>query len=185
MPGIFDIFNIYVLVEAVWLVLPVYAANGLVPLIRGKRRLDGGRRFFDGRPILGPGKTIEGFAAGGLFGALIGLVEQIAFPYLPWHVSEVALTIVPMSAGLGLVLGIGAMLGDSAGSFLKRRLGLGRGRPAPVLDQLDFIFGALLTAALFVPMRIEWFIMLAVITPLIHLSACWIGYLLRVKKEPW
>ena len=182
---LWDIFNIYILVEAIWLAIPIYAANGLVPLIRGRRRLDFRRNFTDGRPILGPGKTIEGFVAGCVFGALIALVEQLAFPYLPWHLSEVPLTIIAMSPALGFLLGFGAMAGDSVGSFIKRRLNIRRGRPAPLLDQLDFIIGALLISSLVITVKFEWFVMLIVLTPIIHWVACAIGYLLKVKKEPW
>lgn len=180
-----DIFNIYILVEAVWLILPIYAANGLVPLVKGKRPVDFGKRFIDGRRILGPGKTIEGFVAGCIIGAVIALVELLAFPYLPWGLSEVPLRIVEMSAALGFLLGFGAMLGDSCGSFIKRRFSMPRGRPVPLLDQLDFLIGALLVSSLIITVKLEWFIILLVLTPLIHWIACVLGYLLRVKKEPW
>ncbi len=180
-----DIFNIYVLVEAVWLVLPIYAANGLVPLIRGRRPLDFGRTMRDGSRVLGPGKTMEGFLAGCFFGMLIAIVEQLAFPYLPWSLSEVPLTIIAMSPALGLLLGFGAMTGDSVGSFIKRRLKLKRGRPAPLLDQLDFLLGSLLIAPLVINVKLEWFVILIVMTPVIHFAASAIGYLLKVKKEPW
>jgi CDP-2,3-bis-(O-geranylgeranyl)-sn-glycerol synthase len=180
-----DIFNIYVLVEAVWLVLPIYAANGLVPLIKGSMPLDLGKTLRDGGRVLGPGKTIEGFLAGCFFGALIAFVEQLAFPHLPWSLSEVPLTIIAMSPALGLLLGFGAMTGDSVGSFIKRRLGLKRGRPAPLLDQLDFLVGSLLISSLVITVKIEWFILLLVLTPIFHWTASAIGYLLKVKKEPW
>ena len=180
-----EIFNIYRLVEAFWLVIPIYAANGLVPLIKGKRPLDFGRKFFDRRPLLGPGKTIEGFAAGCLIGAIIAVVEQIALPYLPWSWSAVPLEIVPMSVGLGLLLGFGAMLGDSAGSFIKRRLKMKRGQAAPLLDQLDFLLGALAVSSFFIALRLEWVVILVILTPIIHLFANIIGYFLKVKKEPW
>lgn len=180
-----DIFSIYTLVEALWLVIPVYAANGLVPLVRGKRPLDFNKKFIDGRPILGPGKTIEGFITGCLVGLLIALVHQLAFPYLPWHLSDRPLTIVPMTPFLGLVLGFGAMLGDSIGSFIKRRLNLKRGQKAPILDQEDFLVTAFLIASLVVVVKIEWLILLAILTPLFHWTANMIAYRLKVKKEPW
>jgi CDP-2,3-bis-(O-geranylgeranyl)-sn-glycerol synthase len=182
---IFTVFTIYVLVESVWLVLPAYASNGLVPLFKGKRRLDFGKKFFDGEPILGPGKTIEGLILGSIIGAIIGLVEMVAFQYLPWTLSDVPLTLVRMSPLLGFLLGFGAMAGDSAGSFIKRRLKLKRGEPAPLLDQLDFLLGAFAFALLVTPLKIEWVILLVVLTPVIHFIACVIGYLLKVKKEPW
>jgi CDP-2,3-bis-(O-geranylgeranyl)-sn-glycerol synthase len=184
-PGIFEIFSIYVLVEAVWLILPAYAANGLVPLFKGKKRLDFGRKFFDGRPILGSGKTIEGLVFGSLIGILIATIEMLAFPYLPWELSDRPLTIVLMTPLLGFLLGFGAMAGDSTGSFVKRRLKLRRGQKAPLLDQLDFLFGAFLFASLISAIRIEWVIIMAVLTPIFHFIACVIAYLLKIKKEPW
>ena len=90
-----------------------------------------------------------------------------------------------MGPVLGFVLGMGAMLGDAAASFAKRRLGIGRGRPAPVLDQDDFVVGALLAASLIVSTRPEWWVILLVLTPLFHLAANVIGFLLGVKKQPW
>ena len=180
-----DPFSIYVLVEAVWLILPAYAANGLAPLFKGGGLVDFGRNFIDGRPLFGKGKTFGGLFGGMLAGALIGLVEMLAFPYLPWGLSDRALQILPMGPALGLALGAGAMLGDLGGAFAKRRLGMARGRPAPILDQDDFIIGSLLAASLLVAIRPEWWILLLVMTPAIHFAACVIGYLLGVKKEPW
>lgn len=182
---IFSVFTIYVLVEATWLVLPAYASNGLVPLFKGKRRLDCGKKCWDGEPILGPGKTVEGLVLGSIIGAIIGLVEMLAFPYLPWTLSDVPLTLVRMSPLLGFLLGFGAMAGDSAGSFIKRRLKLKRGQPAPLLDQLDFLFGAFFLALLVTPLKLEWVVLMAILTPVFHFAACVIGYLLKVKKEPW
>ena len=182
---VFPIFNIYILVEAVWLVLPAYAANGLVPIFKGRRRLDFGRDFSDGRPILGSGKTIEGFITGCVVGAIIAVVEMLAFPYLPWGLSDIPLTIVPMSPLLGFLLGLGAMSGDSAGSFVKRRLNMKRGQPAPLLDQLDFLLGAFLFSLLLITLKIDWVVLMLVLTPVFHWLACAIGYLLKIKKEPW
>ena len=187
---VFEIFNVYILVEAIWLVLPAYAANGLVPILarcRKKKlhRLDFGRKFIDGKDIFGPGKSIEGLLFGSIVGIIIAMVEYLAFPYLPWSLSEIPLTIVPMSAGLGFLLGFGSLAGDSVGSFIKRRLNLKRGQKAPLLDQLDFLIGALAFSALIIQLKPEWIILLVVLTPILHFTACCIGYLLKVKKEPW
>ena len=181
------VFDIYTLVEAIWLILPAYAANGLTPLVGLRKNLhpvDGGRKLW-GQPLLGPGKTWEGLIFGTLVGGLIGLVELLAYPYLPFGISPIPLNIVPMSLALGLLLGFGAMFGDVAGSFIKRRLKIGRGRPAPLLDQEDFLAGALAFSLLMVSLQIGWVILLAVITPVIHITANVIGYVLKVKKQPW
>lgn len=181
---IYDAFTIYVLVEAVWLVLPAYAANGLAPLARGKRMVDGGRKLW-GQPIFGTGKTWEGLLLGTCMGGVIGLVQQLAYPYLPWSASPVLLQLAPMTWLLGLFLGLGAMLGDMAGAFVKRRLQMPRGQSAPIMDQLDFIAGSLVLASLLAPIRLEWVILLAVMTPFLHLTANIIAYMVKLKKEPW
>jgi len=180
------IFDIYTLVEAIWFILPAYAGNGLVSLLKGRGHvIDGGKYFIDKKPLFGPGKTWEGLILGGLIAGLIGLIEHFSYPYLPWELSPVPLTIIPMSFFLGFVLGIGAMFGDLIGAFFKRRLGLKRGEPAILLDQIDFLIFAFIFASFFVKLKTEWFILLLVITPLIHWFACFIGYLLKLKREPW
>jgi len=181
------VFDIYTLVEAIWLILPAYAANGLTPLIglcKNLHPIDGGRKLW-GQPLFGEGKTWEGLIFGTLIGGLIGMVEMLAYPYLPFGISPEPLNIVPMSLLLGLVLGLGAMLGDLGGSFIKRRLRIARGRPAPILDQEDFLVGALLFSLLLVSLEWDWVVLLAVITPVIHVTANILGYLLKVKKQPW
>jgi CDP-2,3-bis-(O-geranylgeranyl)-sn-glycerol synthase len=181
------VFTIFNLVEAFWLLLPAYAANGLIPLVGLKRNLhpiDGGRMLGKSR-LFGDGKTWEGFFLGLVIAVIIATVEMLAFPYLPWELSVVPLMIVPMSPIIGLVIGLGAILGDLAGSFIKRRLNRPRGSPLPLLDQLDFLLGAFLFAAIIVPVKLEWVLLMMVITPVIHLTANLIGFRLRVKKTPW
>lgn len=181
-------FDIYTLVEALWLIIPAYAANGLVPVVRkfGKTHpIDGGRKFIDNRPLLGPGKSWEGLILACVVGALIGTFLMFVQPLLPWDLSPVQLDIVPMSPVLGLLLGLGAMIFDSIGSFIKRRLKLKRGQIAPLLDQEDFLIGSLLFASLLVSIKLDWWIWLLVITPIIHLPASVVAYWLKVKREPW
>ena len=79
--------------------------------------LDGGRTFVDGRPWLGPSKTIRG-----IFLALL--------------VTPVAALILGLEATTGLLIGFGAMLGDISSSFLKRRFGLPSSSRAIGLDQI-------------------------------------------------
>lgn len=184
------VFDIFTLVEGLWIILPAYAANGLAPLVKllPRHPIDGGRSW-RGRPIFGEGKSWEGLLLGAAAGMLVALVEQAAFPFLPWPLSEeihgVALNIVPMTAGLGLLLGLGAMLGDLLASFAKRRAGLPRGAPVPLLDQDDFVVGAFAFASLLIGVELGWVILYLIITPLIHLLASHIGYRLHLKREPF
>ncbi|MDN5358827.1 MAG: CDP-2,3-bis-(O-geranylgeranyl)-sn-glycerol synthase [Candidatus Diapherotrites archaeon] len=151
-------------------VIPAYIANSAATFskyVPWKRHpVDFGLVLGDGRRLLGDGKTFEGLFIGVLLGTAAGYIVFTPFglPYNPFLIS------------------LGALLGDMVGSFAKRRIGLPRGDPAPVLDQLDFILGALALAGPFTAAETAIIIL---ITPLIHGAANIIGYFIGVKNEPW
>jgi CDP-2,3-bis-(O-geranylgeranyl)-sn-glycerol synthase len=154
-----------IIYDSLYLIFPAYCANSVPVLLGGGPAIDGGRRFFDGKPILGPGKTIRGFLSGIAVGTLIGLIQgQIL---------------------LGFLLSLGALVGDLLESFIKRRLDIASGASFPVADQLDFVFGALLFSlpVFSIPLHIVLTILL--ITPPLHLFTNLLAYLLGFKKEPW
>lgn len=176
--------DIYTFVEAVWLLWPAYGANGLCMLARGKRPIDGGRTF-RGKPVFGSGKTWEGLILGVIVAIAVASFQMFMFPFLPWNLSPVPLDIVAMFPLLGLVIGLGAMVGDLSGSFIKRRIGLERGKPFPLLDQLDFIIGMFVFLSFVISLKFEWVVILLVLTPVLHLVANGIAYLLKIKKVPY
>jgi CDP-2,3-bis-(O-geranylgeranyl)-sn-glycerol synthase len=176
--------DIYTFVEAIWLMWPAYGANGLCMIVRGKRRIDFGRTF-RGKPLFGAGKTWEGLITGIILAITVASFQRLVLPFLPWDLSPVTLDIVAMSPFLGLVIGLGAMTGDLVASFAKRRLGIPRGRPAPLLDQLDFIIGMFVFLSFVIALKWEWVVILLIITPLIHLAANGIAYLIKLKSVPY
>jgi CDP-2,3-bis-(O-geranylgeranyl)-sn-glycerol synthase len=174
-------------VAALWAMLPAYVPNNAAVVAGGGRPIDGGRTL-GGRRILGDGKTWRGTAAGVLAGVTVALALEVVRPAAASLVG-VALPPFPPAAGFGLALG--AMLGDMAASFLKRRLGTERGSPVPGLDQLDFVVGALVVAAILAPV---WFratfdvAALAVVllaTPVLHVVTNVLAYVAGLKDEPW
>jgi CDP-2,3-bis-(O-geranylgeranyl)-sn-glycerol synthase len=165
--------------------LPAYVPNSSAVLFSGKTPVDFGRNFIDGRRIFGPGKTFRGLIGGTLSGIAIGLFLQL--------IRESAQIGVPSFEPIYVVvtLSLGAMLGDLAKSFLKRRLGLDRGSPLPVADQLDFVIGAWVLTYIFFS---DWFVqnftlpiivIVLILSPLLHVAVNLIGYKLGKKKEPW
>jgi len=108
---------------ALKVLLLLLAANGSPVL--GKRLLadrlaipiDGGLKFFDGRPLLGASKTLRGLllsvAATAALAALLGL---------PWQ--------------LGAGFAAASMAGDLLSSFVKRRLNVPSSGQALGLDQI-------------------------------------------------
>ncbi len=79
--------------------------------------LDGGVRFFDRRPLLGPSKTVRGVLA-----AILA--------------SAAGAPLLGLDPRTGAVAGAAAMAGDLCSSFLKRRLALAPSSRALGLDQL-------------------------------------------------
>jgi len=176
---------LFELILGFWIIIPAYAANGFATLARGKRRIDFGKKFLDGRDLLGAGKTWEGLALALVAGTLFGLLEVFLYPTLNPISLEAGFSLQEISILSVFFVALGAMVGDMAGSFVKRRIKIERGQPAPLLDQLDFVFGAFLFASFFVQLTFLSVLIFLIITPFVHLLACFIGYKIGVKKVPW
>ncbi|MEZ3144920.1 CDP-2,3-bis-(O-geranylgeranyl)-sn-glycerol synthase [Halobaculum sp. MBLA0143] len=176
-----------VVAGALWAMLPAYVPNNAAVLAGGGRPIDGGRTLGD-RRLLGDGKTWRGTAAGTLAGVTLA-VGLNAVAGLVGDATGVRLPTFPLVAAFGL--SVGAMVGDVAASFLKRRSGRQRGAAFPGLDQLDFVVGALVCGFLLAP---TWFrvtftlprlAVVAVATPALHVGTNVVAYRLGLKDEPW
>jgi len=158
------------IIEGLKFIFPAYCANAVPVIAGGGRPLDCGRNFFDEKPIFGKNKTFRGFFFGLAIGGAVGLVECILFGY-------------PLL--FSLLSPLGALMGDLAGAFLKRRLGIAPGGLLPVVDQIDFALGAIL---FLLPLAmIYWQLAITVIllTAPIHLFTNFVAYKLKLKKNPW
>ncbi len=141
-----------IIIQALWLILPAYVANGSAVLVGGGLPIDFGRYWKDGKRILGDGKTWRGLLLGSLLGLIAGFSLVVAGKYL----TENNLNFLnldyfegyPLMIPLVVSLSIGALFGDIIESFFKRRIGKERGEDWILFDQLDFIFGALFFAFL-------------------------------------
>jgi CDP-archaeol synthase len=140
------------------LVLLLVIANG-VPVIssvlmrqRFSQPIDANKCFLDGRPILGPAKTIRGVISATLLTAMMA-------------------PLFDLSSAQGSLFALLSMCGDLFSSFIKRRLGIASSRSAPLLDQLPEtvlplwlmhpVLGETLRegcAALFLFVAIDWLI---------------------------
>jgi CDP-2,3-bis-(O-geranylgeranyl)-sn-glycerol synthase len=161
------------IIEALKFIFPAYCANAIPVVTGGGRPIDFGKKFFDGKPVFGQNKTFQGFFSGLAVGTAVGLVESAFSPEYPIL--------------FGFVLSLGALFGDLAGAFIKRRLGIAPGELLPIIDQADFIIGAILFS-FFLPfqfMSIELIIAVLIITPPIHLLTNFAAYKMGLKKHPW
>lgn len=154
-------------------ILPAYAANAAPVLFGGGAALDMGRKF-RGRRIFGSHKTVRGTASGVVAAAALGIAYYIAVPSLSF--------MLPIAA----MMGVGAMLGDLAGSFLKRQAGIKPGASALVMDQYGFfVFAVALSSWLGHIPDLNGLVFLVVATGLLHVGTNRAAHMLRLKKVPW
>jgi CDP-2,3-bis-(O-geranylgeranyl)-sn-glycerol synthase len=187
--------HLEVLVRVLWVLTPVYAANGLATLPRGRGPpMDFHRNWPDGRRLLGPSKTWSGFIFGTLVAVPIVLLEAWLILLAP-----PSLQLVPPYAAtvwaavpVAFLLCGGAMTGDAVGSFVKRRLGWESGARVFGLDQLPFVLfpiglGLWVYPSVFVPtfFSVEGLLWVLLLTLGLHTLFNWLGFRIGTKTVPW
>ena len=206
-----------------WLYLPGFLANTFAMMWGkwlpktgyGPWPIDVGRVMADGNRMLGDGKTWNGLIGGSLTSGLLCMLlaslvstgdmatafddgaTVFAHPLIG---SEEAWFSVGGANGtafvLGTFLGFACLVGDSTGSFVKRRRGLKRegeiSSKAPLLDTLPFAIMVFLWGQLFLgpsilaaeELRLPM-VALVVITPVLHRTFNLIGYKIGWKDVPY
>jgi CDP-2,3-bis-(O-geranylgeranyl)-sn-glycerol synthase len=163
------------IVEAIEFIFPAYCANAVPVIAGGGRPLDFGKNFIDGKRVFGKNKTLRGFFFGLLVGVLAGLGESVALGTTSFPIMLSAL--VPL----------GALMGDLAGAFVKRRLNFAPGDLLPIVDQVDFVVGAILFSLPISLPFLSWKLVLAafIITIPAHLLTNYAAYRFGLKSNPW
>lgn len=172
-------------VSAFWIMVPAYLPNSAAAVFGGGTPVDFGRCAKDGRRYLGDGKTWRGLIGGILSGILIGVVQIFLRDFFNWSLLPEH-TLITVTA-----LSVGALLGDMAKSYFKRRAGKERGEKWPLADMYDLVVGSLLLLVICAPFwvfaNISIWVLLAILilTPILHRGVNIIGYLIGVKDVPW
>ena len=172
-------------VATLYFILPAYFSNGAGLVFGGGMPVDFGKSDRNGVRWIGDGVTWRGLIGGTIVGIITGIIQGFLAPYIITDFGQLITTPIVTNivegVVIGFLLGFGALLGDALGSFLKRRLGIGRGKPAPFLDQLDFLIVALILVSFVVKLNWPFIILAIVLTLIIHLLANTGAYLLGLK----
>jgi CDP-2,3-bis-(O-geranylgeranyl)-sn-glycerol synthase len=162
------------LIQLLYFMAPAYAANMAPPFVR----------YWKGwnRPIsrrwLGSHKTVVGFG--------IGVLAAVAATFIQSRIAWEDALVAPESwPTLGLRFGVGAMAGDTAKSFVKRRAGIAPGRPWLPWDQLDFVLGAL--ALVWGAAALSWVDLATILVSSVigHVLVNHLAYRLRIRDVKW
>lgn len=163
--------TMHLIIEALKFIFPAYCANAVPVLVGGGLPIDLGKKFLDGKPLFGKNKTFKGFFSGLIIGTTVGLIESVFFP--EYH------------ALFGFLISLGALIGDLAGAFIKRRIGIAPGGPLPIIDQIDFIIGAIVLVSPLKVLYLELTLTVVMITIPIHVLTNFAAYKMGLKKNPW
>ena len=177
-----------IIFSVLWLLLPSAFANMTPPLIaklfpKMDYPMDMGFLIF-GKRLFGSHKTWRGFVSGVLIAGLIFVLQQqsllepsslkstVVFDYenFPWY--------------LGLLMGIGALLGDAIKSTFKRQMSIESGEAWFPWDQIDWVIGTTLILIPFIKLGFFEILIMIVIGLIGHLIAKALGYFLKLNSTP-
>lgn len=164
----------YRVLQLVYFMVPAYAANMTPPFVKYWK----GWNPPIARRHLGAHKTVLGFT----FGVCAAVVATFIQSRIAWEDSIVT---YEQWLALGLRLGIGAMAGDSAKSFVKRRLGIPPGQSWIPFDQLDFVIGALVLTWHRAPLSLLDYALILTVSAGGDIVVNHLGYWLGIRDTNW
>lgn len=171
-------------IKIIWFFLPAGIANMAAAISRYLPILNYPVDFnktVGGKAIFGPHKTYRGL--------FFGILSAIVFVYIQsyFYQPDSSYALVNYRSSdiwlLGLLLGLGAVLGDLARSFIKRQIGLVPGRTWFPWDQIDWIIGAIIFSYGYI--SLTWPVMLGAIflAVLAHPLMNYLCYLVKLQNN--
>lgn len=159
---------------AILFFLPAGIAN-MTPVIANKIPLLNQWKTPISKKYLGANKTWRGLASG----TLVAAISAVIISKLN---ANTVVTIAPF--WVGLLLGAGALIGDSVESFFKRRRGVKPGDGWFPFDQTDYIIGGLIIILPFVAVPLWAIATILIVYFGLHLLVSYIGFKLGFKDKP-
>lgn len=153
------------------------------PLEKLARPVDGGA-VFRGKALFGKNKTWRGLAVGIVTGILVAAVQAVLYLNTEFFRNNTLIDYGRNSFILvGALMGSGALLGDLAESFVKRRFEKPSGRPWFPWDQIDWIIGAMVLSLPVYAPDVKIAGVTLVLYTAVHLCSDRIVYMLGIKTR--
>ena len=173
------------IIQTFYFMLPAYFAN-MAPVICKRmfnflaKPVDFGKKLI-GQPIFGKNKTWRGLLVAVVFGIIIAYAQYLLKD------SFATITIINYSNWfwIGLLLGLGAILGDLLKSFFKRRMRVKSGQSWIPFDQIDYTLGAILLVSIIHFPGWNILITALVMNFFLHIIVNHIAFLLHIRNEKW
>jgi CDP-2,3-bis-(O-geranylgeranyl)-sn-glycerol synthase len=128
--------------------------------------LDAGLRLSDGRPLLGPAKTVRGLIAA------IATCTFCAF-------------LIGLPAVTGVLIGTAAMAGDAFSSFVKRRLAIEPSGRAFGIDQIPESLLPLLVVKAVLDISLAQVAAITAAFVLLEVPLAWLTHRLGLRDQPY
>jgi hypothetical protein len=162
--------------DGIWLALRLVVLIGLAntaPIVakrvfgtRWSRPLDAGWHWMDGRPLLGPSKTVRGVLAS--FAICLAVAPLLGFSF-----------------GIGALVAAGSMAGDAMASFTKRRIGIRSSGRAFGLDQVPEALLPLLLVQRPLGLALWEVAALTAVFLVAEPPAAWLSWRIGLRDEPY
>jgi len=143
-------------------------------------------KTFRGKPIFGKNKTWRGLFLGAVVGVIVVYLQKLIGIGSLVNYNDLGINTVLL---IGLLLGLGAVIGDLVESFFKRQFGIKSGKPWVPFDQIDFIVGSVVLVLFVSEVRASLGLLeifsIFFFTPFLHALFSFLGFVLRLKKDKW
>jgi CDP-2,3-bis-(O-geranylgeranyl)-sn-glycerol synthase len=182
------------ILSLIWIFMPVWLANtgpviaNNIPMLERYNKPLDFQKTWRGKRLLGDNKTIRGLAAGMVVGMVTAALQMFAVFINP-NLENYSYSVVDYTSWItliiGLVMGFGALAGDSIKSFFKRRFNIPPGKSWVPFDQLDFVIGGTAVSTLFFVLPTQLYILMLLIALVAHPAVNIISWLLRLQDKPY
>lgn len=136
-----------------------------------------------GRRLFGSHKTWRGIAAGLVAATAAFLAQQSLCAQYDWARTFSWVDYASQPWWLGTAMGGAALGGDLLKSLAKRQVGVAPGRPWPPFDQIDWLLGLSVLAALMSLLRLDRLLLLLAVGTILHLASKVVGHWIRLHRE--